>query len=226
MAHADVLIRTMFAASVSLVFLASPVSMAHAQSSPQAARYGNKFTIAGVSTQPGLLSDPRAPTFPGFDGAARTQGALARMGLIQFLSAQLSMSAEVDLGLVWLNEHTANTIREADSEFAFALQVGVVARWLPTGDLRGPSLGLGSHLFRAGLEDVPLTILAAEPRLGWLFWGADDAFGMVEIGWALPLSSGLHVPTTLGTADEARAPEPVVQQWRWQRPTVNLIVGF
>jgi hypothetical protein len=183
-------------------------------------RVGNQWLETGLSLQPGLMIDGTAPKSDGFAGISPAFAQMLTLGLVHAVDTRFYAGAELNLGLQWMNEHTASASAKADSEFAFAWQAGLIGRFIPGGDEGGSFGGLGIHVMRAGLEDAPLFVFAAEARVGTLIWFGEE-FAKLEVGYAFPFIQGLAFGTNFGGAEPAQS-----QDWSFHRFLISISKGF
>lgn len=192
---------------------------AHAQSSQLAMpRIGQRFLSIGVLSQPGLiLGDERAK------GSAYARsyahGELVSLGFHQILNTQLMMQGHIALGLQFIDEHNASQSGQAPSEIAPALELGLKARWIPSQQLQGFTLGAGVNLYRAWLDDAPAQLMGFELGCGLLQWADDEHMVLLELSYIAPLIQGLSLP------EQFRAPDPSTPappDWSWQRLSLNI----
>ncbi len=211
-------IHTLLIASIALAIFAP--SGASAQDA--GARFGQKFVTIGMSAQPGLLTDAEAdPDVPGLYANAYTHAQLIKLGLHHVMGTQFMMSGELDLGVQWVNEHTASRGDSSPSEYALAFQASVLGRFIPSGDLGGFQAGVGLQWFRAALEDAPIQTLGADLRVGAIVWQGDEHFAIFDVGYGVPLIQGLELPT-----DFTGEGGPVEQSWWWHRLSISTQVNF
>lgn len=208
-----------------LIRLALVASLFAALSAPTAARAdsvvlpkkGMQYFTFGLSLNPGLLHDDG-------DGSSTTFGAsgMGSVGLHQILTRNFFMSAEGQLGLQWLDEHTADKDGAAPASSNFAWQLGLYAHWLPFGEEMGLSSAVGLHLFQAHLDDAPLQVLGGELRLGKYIWTADESFLLVQLGYSAPIIQGLDQPT-----DFSGGEDPFEERsWTFHRFSIGFQYGF
>ncbi len=202
----------------SLVFAATCFMAEAAAFTPS--RVGNQWLSTGLSLQPGLMIDGTAPKLDGFAGISPTFAQMLTLGLTHAVATRFYAGAELNLGVQWFNEHTASASAKADSEFAFAWQAGLIGRFVPGGDEGGSFGGFGIHVLRAGLEDTPLFVFAAEARVGTLIWVGEE-FAMLEVGYAFPFIQGLAFGTNFGGAEPAQS-----QDWSFHRFLITISKGF
>jgi hypothetical protein len=209
------------AAVALLAVLASAPDEASAQSvmMPKA---NSRHITAGLSWTPTLMVDATVPEDPRWGKVAPGMGFAARVGLHQMVTIRLAMALEAELGTLYLDEHTAAPDGRARSGYAATWQVGLMGRWIPSGDATGFSLGLGMHFFGARLDDVPLQELGLEARVGYYLWNDAQDFALVEVGYVAPVIAALNLPTSFGAA----APEAVEQDWGLHRFTIGFFYGF
>lgn len=194
---------------------------AHAQRGVHPPRIGQQFLSVGGTIQPGFFYDKTVPTGEAWTRVMTTGGTMARAGLHHILTERFIMSGEVDLGMQWLNEHTAQLDGQADSEWAFSWQVGLTGRWLPFGEKAGWSLGGGPHLYQAYLKDESLSSLGLALKAGRYIWTGRENFVLVEFGYALPFIQGISRGNTFSGSEEA-----VAKDWTFHRFGVHIQYGF
>ncbi len=200
---------------------------AHAQDGLSTARFGQRYLTVGWVTQPGVITDDNEPPTERHSEAAFATAGMVKVGLHHMIHPKIAMSAEVDLGVQWVDDHTAAPDGAAREETAFGWQLGIMGRWIPSGDLSGVSAGAGLHLFNARLEEAPFQSMAFEGRLGWVFWRGErePRFAMIELGWSLPIVSGLRLPNQFTTGNEEVNVE-ANQNWSWQRGMIGIQGSF
>ena len=202
------------------------LSISEARSQMLMPRVGQNFTTLGLGLNPALMVNGQAlPTGDGRYGElAAGLSTTARLGLQQMISGALAASAEVELGWMWLNEHTAAPDGQADEGYGLFWQVALAGRWLPGGNLEGPSLGLAMNYAGVNLEEGDLRTLGLEPRLGYYAWGVEGtSFALVEIGWTVPLIAGLNQPSAEFAAEPA---QQASQDWTLHRFSFGFHFGF
>jgi hypothetical protein len=192
------------------------------------ARYGQRFTSVGLSSQPGLIFDEDAPPTADHQDVMTSWGTLVVFGLHHYLHPHFSMAAELGLGLQWLDDHTIAPSGQSEAEKAFAWQIGLLGRYIPAQGLQGLSLGLGMHLFSARLDGAPMQQLAGEFRTGWLFWHGEKTprFGLVEVGVSAPMVQGLRLPEQVVVLDGQEPPVVAPSNWSMWRGSVSIQVSF
>ena len=163
---------------------------------------GMQFLTAGLSLNPGFLYDESASDSDGLATTAVTTSGMARLGLHQIITRQFFMSAEGEVGVQWLNEHTADSDGIAPASSNIAWQLGLYAHWLPFGERSGWSGSFGLHLFQAHLDEAPLQVLGGELRLGKYLWSDDEQFVLVQLGYSAPIIQGLSRPTDFTGEEE------------------------
>lgn len=214
-----------FALAATLATLASSLApaLAWADTSVSTARFGQRYITVGFTSQPGLILDEDAPPSDAHRDVTLSWGNSLKVGLHHLLHPRFTMSAEADLGLQWMDDHTVARSGVADSERALMWQLGLVGRFIPSGDLSGLSLGLGMHMFHAGLADAPVRALDLELRAGWLIWKGEQKprFVMLELGWGLPIVSGFKLPEDFGAE-----PTPIDNDWSWSRGLIGVQASF
>lgn len=184
-------------------------------------RIGQQFGTVGATLQPGFLYDPNAPSDRRWSPVAATGAGTLRFGFHQIVAETFIMSAEADVALQWLNEHTAAPTGRADSEIGFAWQVGLVGRWLVAGERAGWMLGGGPHWYNAYLDASPVQSLGVDLRAGRYLWQTTESFVLLEVGYAIPVVQGLVRGTTAGGGSN-RSPK----SWTFHRFSVSLQYGF
>lgn len=185
-------------------------------------RIGQQFFTLGLNLQPGFVYDRTAPDDPEWGVVAPTGAGMFRAGFHQIVSESFLMSADVDIGLQWLNEHTAETTGRAASELAFAWQLALVGRWVPGDDQSGWTVGGGPHLYQAYLADRPLQSLGLDLKAGRYIWRGNENFVLVELGYALPFIQGLNRDNDFGDEN----PDAVPKNWTFHRFSISLQYGF
>jgi hypothetical protein len=184
-------------------------------------RVGQQFFSVGGSLQPGFLYDRTSPNERRWNTVAPTGAGTLRGGFHQILSESLIMSAEVDVGLQWLNEHTAHTNGRANSEFAFGWQAGILGRWMPAGERAGWAIGAGPHWYNLYLADQPLQSLGVDLRAGHYIWESSEEFVLLELGYSIPLIQGLKRDSNY--AEESSS---VPKNWTFHRFSISIQYGF
>ena len=184
-------------------------------------RIGQQFLSAGLTLQPGFLYDRTTPSTSDFSAVTAAGAGTIRLGFHQILSEGFIMSAEADLGAQWFNEHTAETRGRADSELAFAWQLGLMGRWLPFGLESGWEVGLGPQLYTVHLSDRPLMSLGVGLRAGHYIWRGSEHYALVEFGYSAPFIQGLRNRDFV-SEDGGRAPE----DWTFHRFMLSIQYGF
>lgn len=132
------------------------------------------------------------------------------------------MSADADLGLQWLNEHTADTKGRADSELAFAWQIALLGRWVPGPRQGGWTVGGGPHLYTAYLSDRPLQSLGFDLKAGRYIWKSDGEFVLFELGYGIPFIQGLNRDNAVSDGEDVDVPK----NWTFHRFSISLQYGF
>lgn len=189
------------------------------------ARYGQRYFTLGFVSQPGFVLDPDEPVLADQSQRTVSWGAMGLVALHHFLHPKFSMSAELALGALSIDAHPVSHTGAHDDELVFSRQVGLIARFIPSGELRGLSAGLGMHSWSANLEDGRAQQVAADLRLGWLLWTGSRSprFALIEFGWSVPLIQGVQAPDFV-FADDMQAREP--SNWYWTRGVIGLQASF
>ena len=182
---------------------------------------GLQFLSTGLSLNPAFLYDHDVDQFPDQGAATVSGGGTFKLGLHQLVTRQLFMSAEAELGLQWMDEHTANISGVTDSNTNLTWQLGLMARWLPWGEENGMFAGVGVHLYRLELDEAALQMLGGDVRFGRYVWSDEENFVLVEFGYGLPLIQGLDLPT-----DFTGEREPVERTWSYHRFLIGFQYGF
>jgi hypothetical protein len=191
---------------------------------------GMQYFTFGLSLNPGFIYDPDADQVAHGEGARGGDGpsnyalgaaGMAEVGITQIINRRFFMSAEAQVGLQWLNEHTADKDGSAPSSTSFAWQLGLYMQWLPLGEELGFVSSAGLQLFRVRLDDAPLQILGAEFRLGKYIWTAQENFLLVHVGYTLPFIEGLSRPTEFDS--NATWAE---EDWTFHRFSLGFQYGF
>lgn len=185
-------------------------------------RVGQNYVSLGMSLQPGFVYDDSTPEARSWRSFATTGGGSIRGGFHQIMSRAFIMSAQADIGLQWLNEHTLQTQGRADSELAFGWQLALRARWLPFGERAGWSLGGGPQFYTAYLNDRPLHSLGLGVDVGKFIWQGNEDFLLLEFGYEVPFIQGLRQSSSFATPGEDRA----VKDWTFHRFSLSLQYGF
>ena len=185
-------------------------------------RVGQQYLSVGLTLQPGFLYDETTPDARNWSSVAATGAGTTRFGFHQIVSETFLMSAEADLGVQWMNEHTAQTQGRADSELAFSWQVGLQGRWLPFGERAGWAVGGGPHLFNAHLAERPLQSLGLGLSAGRYIWESDEDFVLLQLGYSIPFIQGLTQGNDFQTQDDSRVPK----DWTFHRFTLSIQYGF
>ncbi len=185
-------------------------------------RVGQQFFAAGLSLQPGFLYDRTRPEARGYNTVAPTGAGTTRLGFHQILTESFMMSAEVDLGVQWLNEHTARVDGEGSSELAFGWQAGILGRWLPAGERAGWTVGTGPHWYNVYLADRPLQSLGVDLRAGRYLWKGTEKFVLLEIGYSAPVIQGLRRGDNFSTEESSATPK----NWTFHRFSLSVQYGF
>lgn len=213
------LAATLAALLAATVLLASSDARAEEIHMP---RVGQNYLAVGLSLQPGFVYDDSIPEARSWKSIATSGGGSIRGGFHQIMSRSFIMSAEADIGLQWLNEHTLQTQGRADSELAFGWQLALKARWLPFGERAGWSLGGGPQFYTAYLNDRPLHSLGLGVNLGKFIWQGDEDFLLLEFGYEVPFIQGLRQSSSFTTPGDSRA----VKDWTFHRFSLSLQYGF
>ncbi len=175
---------------------------------------GRQFLTAGLALNPGIVYDSGAPNRTQSNSVAPTAATNLRLGIHHILSTSFSMSGEFEIGSQWLSPNTISTDASlSDREIALNLQVGLMARWFPLEQPRGWTAGIGSHYYRAWLDQAPLHILALEARIGRFIWVSDERFLIVELGYGFPFVQGLSQSAPI-IDDDSKIAE---RTWSFQR---------
>lgn len=189
------------------------------------ARYGQRYLTLGFVSQPGLVFDPDEPVRAEQSQLTVSWGAMGIIALHHFLHPKFSMSAELALGALSIDAHPVSHHGAHDDELVFSRQLGLIARFIPSGELRGLSAGFGMHSWSASLEDGRAQQVAADLRLGWLLWTGRESprFALIEFGWSVPMIQGVKAPDFVFEDDvQDRAPS----NWYWTRGVVGLQASF
>jgi hypothetical protein len=187
-------------------------------------RVGQQYLSVGGSLQPGFVHDRTIPGDPAWSKVSATGGGLLRLGFHQIVSRQLVMSGELDGGLQWMNEHTAETRGRADSETALTWQIAILGRWLPFGEREGWFLGVGPHYYNAYLDDRPLQSIGFDLRAGRLLWQSNEDFLLLEIGYSAPFVQGLTAGSGVRSNSSDSSPPP--SDWTFHRFGLSFEYGF
>lgn len=190
-------------------------------------RVGQQYGSVGVMVQPGFLYDPTFPTGRTASGNSWNRltpaaGGVLQLGFHQIVTRRFMMAAEAQIGLQWLDEHTANAQGQADSESVLAWQLGLLGRWLPFGERAGWHVGLGPSFYRAYLEGSALQMLGIDLRAGKFLWQAERSFVLLEVGYVIPALQGLDKPTKFSTGRR----NDVVSDWTFHRFGLSIQYGF
>jgi hypothetical protein len=212
------LLAKFFTVCLLFAVVASP-ARAHADSVVLPKKGMQYFTL-GLTLNPGFLQDDTGE----LNGVSNTAFAVAGMGQVgvtQIVTRTFYMSAEAQLGLQWLDEHTADQDANAPSSTNFAWQLGLYMQWLPLGDELGFVTAGGLSLFQTHLEDAPLQVLGGELRLGKYIWTEEEEFLLVQVGYLAPFIQGLDRPTEFD-------PENVWEDrnWSFHRFSIGFQYGF
>lgn len=188
---------------------------------PLETRVGKQYLTAGMHLQPGFLRDSTVPANPDWNRTAATAGGVVRVGFFHILALPFTMGAEIDVGRVWFDEHTLSQDGIADSEYAWAFQLGLTGRWFFLEEGEGPSLGFGMHARWDLLSDVTYNTFSPHLRLGWTWWQAERAL-QLEVGYTTPAIAGLNIPTDFS----GMGPEAAPQDSRLHRFSIGFNVGW
>ncbi len=150
---------------------------------------------------------------------------MLRLGFHQILARQLIMSGELDGGIQWMNEHTAESQGRADSEIAATWQFALLGRWLPAGERSGWFVGVGPHYYNAYLADRPLQSLGVDLRAGQFLWQDNEDFLLLEIGYSVPFIQGLSSSSAVQTESGEVSTAPP-GDWTFHRFGLNIEYGF
>jgi hypothetical protein len=183
-------------------------------------KIGHQYLTVGLTSEPGLLLDESAPDETGFSQRSVVWSQRLRLGLQHAVHSHFYAAAELELGMSFFNEHTANAAGKAASEKAFSWQAGLAGRFIPGGDSGGWHFGGGLSILRVALEEAPLLVLGLDLRTGVYLWQR-DTFGLIEIGYVMPFIQGLMYGTDFGGTAERKT-----QEWSLHRGFVSLSVGF
>lgn len=179
---------------------------------------GRQFFTAGLALNPGFVYDSSAPDRNGSNSVSPAAATNLRLGIHHILSTSFSMSGEFEIGSQWLNRNTMTPDASlADPQIALNLQAGLMARWFPLEQPRGWTAGIGSHYYRAWLDEAPLHILALEARIGRFLWISDDRFLILELGYAFPFIQGLSQDAPI-LEEDSQMSERV---WSFQRFSIG-----
>lgn len=204
-----------------IVALAILSMSASASADPLETRVGTQFLSAGMHLQPGFLRDSTIPAEPDWNENAATASGVVRVGLHHLLARSVMMGVEIDLGSVWYDEHTLNSVARADSEYAFTVAAGLTGRWFLLGEGEGPSVGLGLHARWDMLDEVTFNTFSPHIRLGWTWW-QEAEYLQLEVGYSTPFIAGLNLPTDFS----GEAPEAAEQDSRLHTFSLGFNVGF
>lgn len=198
-------------------------SDAFAQQDVGMARYGQRYITLGYSAQPGLTWDDDAPPTSSHRDVAATWGSFAKVGLHHLVQPRFVMAGEVDLGVQWMDEHTVALGGVAKSERVFAWQLGLVGRFMPSGDHSGLGLGMGLGFTAVNFDVAPYRGLSLDARVSWTVWRDSHTprFAMVEVGWGVPVVAGLQFPPDF-ILEGMNPPEVAEQNWHWSRGVVAI----
>lgn len=192
-----------------------------AEAGPLETRVGNQYLTVGMHLQPGFVRDATVPAGSDWNTTAATTSGMVRFGFQHVLTLPFTMSAELDLGTVWFDEHTLSSTGAADSGYALAVRVGLTGRWYFLEEAEGPSLGFGIHARWDMLADATYNSFAPHLRLGWTWWQL-DRWLQLEIGYTTPAIAGLSLPTDF----TGEGPETAPQDGRVHRFSLGFNVGF
>jgi len=210
-------------AALSVVAASLFASSSEARADPiRMPRIGQQFFTVGLNLQPGFMFDDNPPADPDWGTVSPTNASMARVGFQQIVSESFLMSVDADLGVQWLNEHTAERRGRADSEFAVAWQLAITGRWVPGSGQSGWSFGGGPHLYTAHLRDRPLQSIGFDLKAGRYIWQRDEKFVLVELGYAVPFVQGLTRDDTVSGDREEFAPK----NWTFHRFSFSIQFGF
>ena len=210
--------RMSMSMSMSMLMLMLTLTPSAASAQVALPRVGKRMVSLGVSQQPGVVMSDDARAL-GQRELAYTHGALLVAGVHQILTTQLMMQAHLGLGAQFMDEHAAHPEGQAPSERRLALELGILARWVPSATHEGASLGAGVQLFQAWLDQAPAQLMGLELRAGWLGWADDERLVMVDLGLTLPLIQGLRLPEAFRAPEPDALPPP---DWRWLRLGVTV----
>lgn len=182
---------------------------------------GRQYVGVGLSLHPGFVYDAEADDVDA-DTVSPTVAGMVRLALHQLITEQFMMALEADVGVQWLDEHTMDPGRDAASSRELAWQIGLIGRWMPFGEAQGTAAGLGVHMFRIEFDEASLQSMGFDLRVGQYLWTQDEAFVLLDFGYALPLIQGLDYPTDFtGQADQR--PE---REWSLHRFSLGFQYGF
>lgn len=203
---------------------ALPSAYAQQRPRPQLAlpRIGQRLVSVGVSSQPGLIQRTDGARQEPY-GTAYAHGSLLSLSFHQILNTQIMMEAHLGAGLQFVDEHAASQSGQAAQEYALALELGLLGRWVPSGTLDGATFGAGVQLFRVWLDDAPAQIMGLELRGGLMQWASDEDMVLIDLGYVLPIIQGLSLPEQFGPVDPNA---PKVPSWRWHRLSLNIQWSF
>lgn len=185
-------------------------------------RIGQRLVSVGISSQPGLIQRTDRARVSSYD-TAYAHGNLLSLSFHQILNTQIVMEARLAAGLEFVDEHAASQSGRADQEYALALELGLLGRWVPSGTLDGATFGAGVQLFRVWLDDAPAQIMGLELRGGLMQWASDEDMVLIDLGYVLPIIQGLSLPEQFGPVDPDA---PKVPSWRWHRLSLNIQWSF
>lgn len=207
--------RLLVLAACSAIFLTTSLTSSTASANEMLLPIvGRQFFTAGLALNPGFIYDSEAPDRTGSNSVTPAVATNLRLGIHHILSTNFSMSGELELGTQWLKDNTMTPDAELTApEVAFNIQAGLMARWFPLEQQRGWTAGLGSHYYRAWLDQAPLHILALEARIGRFLWISDDRFLILELGYAFPFIQGLSQSSPILDEDD----RAVERAWSFQR---------
>ena len=184
-------------------------------------RTGRQWITTGLSVAPTLVADKTAPEI-GVNKVAVGGGLRLRLGLQHVIASTFVMGADVEIGNAYLPQTTVAADGDGEAGAGFAWQAGLVGRWVPSGDVTGPALGLGLHTYRASLPDTPVQTLSGDLRFGWYLW-REDSFVLAEIGYAIPLLEGVDAPDSFDGSVEQQTVE---HNWTLHRMIFGFSYGF
>jgi len=214
--------------TAAIVFLTIGASTTDAASQGvELPRLGKQYGSVGVMIQPGFVHDPTFPRGTGPSGEQWNRltpaaGGVAQFAFHQIVTHHFLMTAEAQLGLQWLDEHTVHREGRTNSETVFAWQLGLLARWLPAGEQAGWQIGAGPSLYRAYLDDSALQMLGVDLRAGRFLWQSDEDFVLMEIGYVIPAIQGLDKPPDFSAEPNEDAPS----DWTFHRFGLSVQYGF
>ena len=183
-------------------------------------RVGRQWVTSGLSMTPTLVVDRTADQV-GVPNTAVAGGMRLRLGFQHVVSRQLVMAAEAELGQSYFRPTTISPDGRAPASTQFAWQGGIIGRWVPRGDVSGPALGFGLHMFRSALPEAAVQALSGDVRFGWYLWQLEN-FALLEFGYAVPFLEGIDAPETFG----AEGPAFAEQNWTMHRFVLGFSYGF